>query len=356
MSSGTSLYDAEAGFRWQKGWFGRRVWSLEGTHGLGYRLFPGFRFSDGNLLDLRNQGLLVNQNLEVVRALWLIQGISLFGRGEALVDSELGYQEWQRGGKLGFQWRPWRGWVFSIAPAYTLIDYYAFPSQQIIFEQWFDGRLADSAELKMLSVELSVDAVDDSHDPSEGIQFRLKSIPVGKTENQQIFHRILVDSRGILSVYRWTWSLRMAGGHLFWPSGQPDLLAVRFFLGGSTDIRGWGRRALPAPGYTGGRMAPAVGGDSMLMSSVEGKYQLFPQLALLGFVDAGRVWEASRDLSSGWGVDLHQVLPSAGLGTKIPTPFGDARISMAYQLRKPQTLLRPPARWGLHFQLNQELF
>ena len=125
----------------------------------------------------------------------------------------------------------------------------------------------------------------------------------------------------------------------------------RYFLGGATSLRGWGRFEV-AP------MTPAglpIGGYSMLESSAE--LRLTPGVngafGLVGFVDAGNVWDTS------WRLYVNDVRADVGLGARYRTPVGPLRFDLAYQLTPIDTLaLQGRAagdyrRWRFHFSIGQ---
>lgn len=125
----------------------------------------------------------------------------------------------------------------------------------------------------------------------------------------------------------------------------------RYFLGGSTSLRGWGRFEV-AP------LTPAglpIGGYSMFESS--GELRLMPEglggFGLVAFMDAGNVGERS------WRLPVSDIRADVGLGARYQTPVGPVRIDFAYQLTPNQHLSvlgRAPGDyrpWRLHFSIGQ---
>ena len=140
------------------------------------------------------------------------------------------------------------------------------------------------------------------------------------------------------------------------PHGVPDERVPffkRYFLGGSTNLRGWGRFEV-AP--LSGDGLPN-GGTQFATGSVELRAPLFGQLSGVLFVDAGAVWgdplappEVSND--TGWRYDI-------GPGLRYQTPIGPIRLDVGYQLN-PIDALRvdgKPAseqrRFRFHFSIGQ---
>jgi outer membrane protein assembly factor BamA len=121
----------------------------------------------------------------------------------------------------------------------------------------------------------------------------------------------------------------------------------RFFLGGSSSLRGWGRFEV---GPTSGFGLP-IGGHTMMEGSTEVRLPLSNKLGAVAFVDYGNVWAQSWDFNPG---DLRY---DVGPGLRYLTPIGPARVDVGYQMT-PIAGLRvngqPELRhWRLHFSIGQ---
>jgi outer membrane protein assembly complex protein YaeT len=121
----------------------------------------------------------------------------------------------------------------------------------------------------------------------------------------------------------------------------------RYFLGGSTSIRGWGRYEVSPLSENG----TPLGGSSMLAFSEELRAGLGGNLGGVLFVDGGNVWlqPSAQNLS-----DLRYAI---GSGLRYQTPIGPIRFDFGYQLNpipglivngSPQT-----RRWRVHFSIGQ---
>ena len=121
----------------------------------------------------------------------------------------------------------------------------------------------------------------------------------------------------------------------------------RFFLGGASSLRGWGRLEVsPLSGF-----GLPIGGHSMLEGSSEVRLPLVGKFGGVAFVDYGNVWAGSVDF------DLKDLKVSVGPGLRYVTPVGPLRIDAGYQLT-PEEGLRidgePEKRqWRLHFSIGQ---
>jgi outer membrane protein assembly complex protein YaeT len=121
----------------------------------------------------------------------------------------------------------------------------------------------------------------------------------------------------------------------------------RYFLGGATSVRGWGRfEVSPLSGF-----GLPVGGLSMLEGSTEIRKPLFGKLGAVAFFDFGSVSSDSLKFPTG------DLLYAAGPGFRYLTPVGPARIDFGYQLKQESGLRvngNPESRhWRIHFSIGQ---
>jgi outer membrane protein assembly factor BamA len=121
----------------------------------------------------------------------------------------------------------------------------------------------------------------------------------------------------------------------------------RYFLGGASSVRGWGRFELsPLSGF-----GLPIGGHTMLEGSSEVRLPLWGKLGAVGFLDYGNVWTKS------WDVSLGDLRYAVGPGFRYLTPVGPARVDFGYQLTPQENLKvngRPERRhWRVHFSIGQ---
>ncbi len=121
----------------------------------------------------------------------------------------------------------------------------------------------------------------------------------------------------------------------------------RYFLGGSSSLRGWGRFEV-APLTVQGN---PIGGHSMFESSGEVRIPAFGQLSAVMFVDAGNVWYDTLD------INLDDLRVAVGPGLRYRTPIGPIRIDFGYQVTPIADLIidgEPERRrWRIHFSIGQ---
>jgi outer membrane translocation and assembly module TamA len=125
--------------------------------------------------------------------------------------------------------------------------------------------------------------------------------------------------------------------------------AKRYFLGGATSIRGWGRyevSPLSEDGFP-------IGGDAMLAFSGEVRAMVHGNLGGVLFLDAGNVWADSL------GFKLNDLRYAVGPGLRYQTPIGPIRFDVGWQLNPLPGLLvdgEPQTRrWRLHFSIGQAI-
>ena len=121
----------------------------------------------------------------------------------------------------------------------------------------------------------------------------------------------------------------------------------RYFLGGSTSVRGWGRyevSPLTESGYP-------IGGLTVVETSAEVRVPIGAKLSAVAFVDAGSVGRTP------WKLDPGGFRSAVGPGVRYDTPIGPVRLDLGYQLNPIEGLLvkgKPEARrWRAHVSIGQ---
>jgi outer membrane protein assembly complex protein YaeT len=121
----------------------------------------------------------------------------------------------------------------------------------------------------------------------------------------------------------------------------------RFFLGGATSNRAWGRFEL-APLSSEGF---PVGGLSMFDGGSELRFPVAGRLGAVVFIDYGNAW------AKAWTVDFRDLRFGIGSGLRFQTPIGPVRFDYGYQLNPVEGLLvdgeLQERRWRIHFSVGQ---
>jgi outer membrane protein assembly complex protein YaeT len=121
----------------------------------------------------------------------------------------------------------------------------------------------------------------------------------------------------------------------------------RYFLGGATSLRGWGRFEV-APISEGGN---PIGGHSFANFSAELRVPITGKLGAVLFADGGNVWP------NPWDVNFNDLRYDVGPGVRYATPIGPVRLDVGFQLNPIEGLLvngakqKRPLR--IHFSIGQ---
>ena len=106
----------------------------------------------------------------------------------------------------------------------------------------------------------------------------------------------------------------------------PDVpIFERYFTGGQDSIRGYDERSV---GPLDPNTNDAVGGEALLLGSVEYTVPIIEIIKGAVFFDAGNVWDKVRDYGTGG------VLCGTGIGLRIKTPIGPIKLDYGIPLNK----------------------
>jgi outer membrane protein insertion porin family len=292
------------------------------------------------------------------------RGLSLTATANTWWTNELIYGSHTYGGQVGVSYRligrgrgarsP-RGGVLRVAYVHEYLRYSVHPDAL--------ADLTDFAELVSLgldpitgagrgtraAVAFDVDRsfVDDVRDPHRGIGLALHTEHArpafGGTFN---YSEYVVDGRGYVPFGPHVLAIRGRFGTLAADTDTDVPFSERFFLGGSTSLRGWGRYEV-APLFNG----LPVGGRTMVDMTAELRLAVRGPLGMVAFVDAGNVW------SNNWDANLGDLRRDAGLGLRYGTPIGLVRADLGVQLNPIDGLLingKPELRhWRVHLSIGQ---
>jgi outer membrane protein assembly complex protein YaeT len=143
------------------------------------------------------------------------------------------------------------------------------------------------------------------------------------------------------------WANRARSGTLAGSDGAEIPFYKRYFVGGSSSVRGWGR-------YQVSPLSPAglpIGGRTMMEVSTEARFAIRGKLSGVAFVDGGNVW---RDP---WDVQLSDLRWAAGPGLRYDTPIGPMRVDLGFQLNPIEGLViegtQEKRKWRVHFSIGQ---
>jgi outer membrane protein assembly complex protein YaeT len=161
------------------------------------------------------------------------------------------------------------------------------------------------------------------------------------------FDEVTADARGYAA---FTGRVSIAGqlraGTLSAESSARIPFSERYFLGGSSTLRGWGRFEV-SPLTDAGL---PVGGRSFMLSSIEVRSDVIGPFGAVAFLDAGNVWDDP------WQLNLRDLRYAVGAGIRYQTLVGVARADFGYQLN-PINNLRiggevQSRRWRIHLSIG----
>lgn len=180
------------------------------------------------------------------------------------------------------------------------------------------------------------------------------------------FQKAAIDIRGYREL---TNSLvvasRVSGGAIYYAKQDSLPADIRFYNGGSSEVRGWGRQELgpkEAVFDTVGTFTGYVptGGKATLSFNFEFRQEIdrfIKGLSVAAFLDGGQVWRTIKTTSQ------RPIQFGVGGGLRYNSPIGPIRVDIAYKVNPTDADLNiyqgdksrssPWNRWGLHFSIGQ---
>ncbi len=166
--------------------------------------------------------------------------------------------------------------------------------------------------------------------------FSYTSVSIEGRHYSPIGDRLVVANRVQLG------TINAAGGD---PAEVP--FSRKYFLGGATSLRGWGRYEV---GPLGGSGLP-IGGNTLLAFTTELRFSVRGSLGGVLFLDGGNVW------AEDWTFRLGDLRYDVGSGLRYRTPVGPVRVDAGWQLTPVEGLVVQGGperrRWRLHFSIGQ---
>ncbi|MFP2926214.1 outer membrane protein assembly factor [Pyxidicoccus sp. 3LG] len=320
---------------------------------VGYAFIP-------NVLNIQDHGPVFEVTGEFEQPRFLFRDLKL----QTSLTAERGLEQayYYLGGKLqaGVIWQPHPS--FSVFPSYNL-ELYRLSGQvsadsrvpPIVLGCGVGSTTQCSVALSYLEVAFAWDRRDDAIEPRDGYFLGLSVQKGGKPAffGDFTYVRLLPDLRFYQSLdeeKRLVLAVKLRGGSLNPAGGGQSSIVTRFFSGGSTAMRGFnGQRlspmvALPRLVDLDGDGVPEtqsqdeewdtvpVGGNSLLETSVELRYQFTDSLMVAAFYDTGLV--GIQDFSSPRGPKLFgpDHYHAVGLGLRYLTVVGPIRLDIARRL------------------------
>lgn len=316
-------------------------------------------------VDARYSTRLRGGGIEYVEPYFLRPTISFTARLGSWWTDEPTHTARTRGGRFGLNWRrsSERGvdldpidhvvrvefvsesLQFAIDPA-TLADLSQFENLISLGLDPVTGQ--GNGRLASLDLGLERTAVDNRVDPQSGhaLSLRLKHAAPWLGGLYRYDEAIAEGRVYVPIVDRHVWATRARVGAIVANESAPVPISERFFLGGSTTLRGWGRYQV-APLTPDGL---PVGGRALLDLSTEWRMTIRGSFGAAVFVDAGNVWSAAEGLGAG------RIRADAGPGIRWVSPLGIIRADLGIQLTPIENLKvngQPEKRkWRIHFSIG----
>jgi outer membrane protein assembly complex protein YaeT len=160
------------------------------------------------------------------------------------------------------------------------------------------------------------------------------------------FNEIHTEGRVFVPLGRVVWATRAQAGAILANRDEDVPFSARYFLGGSSTLRGWGRYEV-APLTSDGL---PIGGRAVFDLTTELRVPLSDAFGAVVFVDAGDVWP---DVSS---VDFRGLRVAVGPGLRWVSGFGVVRADVGVQLNPIPNLLvdgqLERRRWRIHLSFG----
>ena len=288
---------------------------------------------------------------------FLASRVSLNFDGQAWQASEPVYSTKQLGGRVFFRQQPnlQTFWAVGLTNEYqrSTVDSEAlldFTVRDELIALGLDPTTgASSGTLSAMTFDVTRNTTNNLLNATQGYMLAGHAEQAGRflwgTYN---FWSASAEGRHFSTVGRVTLAHRFRLGTIA-PAGDDEANVPfyrRFFLGGASSIRGWGRFDVSplTQGFP-------IGGLSMLEGSSELRLPLPGKFGAVAFVDFGNVW---RDA---WAIDLSDLRYAVGPGLRYQTPIGPVRFDIGYQLNPIDGLLvngePQKRRFRLHFSVGQ---
>jgi outer membrane protein assembly factor BamA len=279
--------------------------------------------------------------------------------------NETTYASRELGGRLGVQYRTESSrnpdnepitHVFRAAYAHEALNYTIAPltlADITQFEELIALGLDPVSGLghgRLTAIEMDFEriAIDHPADPKRGLALALHVRHAAPwLFGTYRFDEVISEARTYVPVAEHTvLAGRARIGSIFAKPLAGVPIGERYFLGGGSNLRGWGRYEI-APLTKDGL---PIGGKALLELSAELRHTFRESWIAVLFFDAGNVWRTPSDIS------LKHLWMDAGPGIRWLSPFGVVRADVGWQLNRIPGLRingAPEARrWRLHLSLG----
>jgi len=210
---------------------------------------------------------------------------------------------------------------------------------------------SQSGTLNAMAFDLQHSTADSLLNARRGYQLALHVEQAGRlVPGTYNYYALSVDGRNYLPLgSKVVFASRLQLGNIRPSVNRPGNVpfSKKYFLGGATSLRGWGRYEISPLSDSG----LPIGGNSLLAFSEEVRADIRGKFGAVFFIDGGNVWADS------WDTDVRDLRYAVGPGLRYQTPIGPVRFDVGYQLN-PNPDLRVEGqpqqrRWRIHFSIGQ---
>ena len=205
----------------------------------------------------------------------------------------------------------------------------------------YETGVFDEGRSRLLTPGISYSFVEEDYPPRPLEGHRSSVMMRGAVEG-------LVTDTSFLQVYgntKWVFGLWSGGRFLTRAEAGATLIdeldslpaTVRFFAGGDTSVRGYAYNSLGPTDPLGA----VVGGENLMVGSVELDQQIATDWSLAAFIDSGNAYDALDDFDPATGV---------GAGIRWFSPLGPIRVDVAVPLENDA-----PDEYRVHITLGPDL-
>jgi outer membrane protein insertion porin family/translocation and assembly module TamA len=207
-----------------------------------------------------------------------------------------------------------------------------------------------SGQLSALSIDFGRSTTQSLLDARQGYVSTLHVEQAGRwLQGDFDYYELTTEGRYYVTVSdRFVVALRGRAGAIDSHGPEEELVPFfkRYFLGGATNLRGWGRYEVSPLSGSG----LPLGGHSFLNFSTELRFPIAGKFGGVIFLDGGNVW------TNPWDFNLEDMRYDAGPGLRYNTPIGPVRLDVGYQLNPIEGLLvngEPQSRrFRIHFSIG----
>ena len=322
-------------------------------------LGEGRRFAFDTRYSLRLQGAGVEFN----QPYFFYDRLAFTARAGAWWTKEPTYDSRSLGGRLGVTFRRAtrvrRRIVEHLIRAYYINESlnYAITPEALADQTQFDQLIALGLDpttgagqgvMAGLGFDFERNHTDQPSNPRAGYSSSVRFVYVAPGFGGTFrYNEVLTELRGYVPIgRRHNWASRARLGAIFSEAADDLPFSQRYFLGGSSNLRGWGRFQV-APLTPDGL---PIGGRAVIDLSTELRIWPWRTIGAVWFVDAGNVWDESTT------VRVRDLRVAVGPGLRWLSPVGIVRGDLGIQLTPIDGLViegEPEKRqWRVHFSIG----